>query len=185
MDSGGADSRYGVKSFPGRDGTQTTSNDNLLVDVASKVDTPQEQSVEQLLQSCEEQCSFCEGIFIAFTKLIAAVAGQIMEDNSKCIQELWEFTKELRDQEKNFFSRIELARSRSQHLDEHHVARVEQLEKWRRAQKEKVEGVERLLTALLQGNINMERKQSQGKIEKSQVIFNSQIYFLSNTITTC
>ena len=178
LDSGETESSDGIKRGPGRDGTQLISN------VAAKVDPPQGESVEQLLQSWEEQCSFCEGIFIALTKLFGAVAGQLMKDNSKCIQQLWEFTMELREREKKLFSRIdrECLHSQSQNMDKQYVARVEQLEKWKRAPKEQIEGLGKLLSNLLyQGST--ERKQYQERVEKDQVIFDSPICFSSDIRT--
>ena len=114
--------------------------------------------MEQLLESCEVKRVSCQAGYDALIKLIGEV-GQPQEDNSKCIRELRDFTKELRDQEKKFFSKIELVHGQSQHLDKRQVGRLEQLEKWKRAQKEQVAGVEKLLSSLL----------NQGKVEKRQV----------------
>lgn len=120
----------------------------------------QGESVQQLLKSCEDQRRFCEGIYVALIKLVGEV-GQPREDNAKCIRQLCDFTKDLQDQEKTFFSKIEQVRSQSQHLNELQVAQVEELDKWKRAQKQQVEGVEKLLSLLL----------NQGTMEKSQVSF--------------
>ena len=116
------------------------------------------QDPAHLLHSCEEQHAFCQGIYNALIKLIGEV-GQPREDNFMCIKQLCDFTKELKDQEKIFFPKIELLRNLKQHLDKLQVAQVEELEKWSRAQKEQVEGVEKLLSSLL----------NQGNIEKNQV----------------
>ena len=167
LDCGDADSSDGISNCPGED-TRSTK------EVAADVHTFQGESVEQLLKSCEDQRYFCQGIYDALIKLIGEV-GQPREDNSKCIKQLCDFTKELRDQEKTFFSKIELVRGQIQHLDELQVARLEGLEKWKRAQTQQVEGVEKLLSSLLnQGKT--ERRGSQGKIEKSQVSLNQQSY---------
>lgn len=158
LDCGDADSSDGITNCP-REDTQPTKE--VLDDVNPKVQAQQGETVEQLLQSCEEQQRFCQGIYQALIKLIGEV-GQPREDNSKCIRQLCDFTKELRDQEKTFFSKIELVRSQIQHLDKLQVARVEQLEKWKRAQEIQVEGVEKLLSSLLsQGN--MEKRQASVK----------------------
>lgn len=120
----------------------------------------QGEIVQQLLKSCEDQRRFCEGIYVALIKLVGEV-GQPREDNAKCIRQLCDFIKELQDQEKTFFSKIEQVHSQSQHLDELQVAQVEELDKWKRAQKQQVEGVEKLLLLLL----------NQGTMEKRQVSF--------------
>ena len=118
-----------------------------------------QQDAEHLLQSCEEQHSLCQAIYDALIKLIGEV-GQPRDDNFMCIKQLCDFTKELKDQERTFFPKIEMLHSRKKHLDEQQVAQVEKLEKWSRAQTEQVEGVEKLLLSLL----------SQGKIiERNQV----------------
>jgi len=124
------------------------------------VHSSQGESVQQLLKSCEDQRTFCEGIYGALIKLVGEV-GQPREDNAKCIRQLCDFIKELVDQEKTFFSKIEQVRSQSQHLNEVQVVQVEELDKWKRVQKEQVEGVEKLLLLLL----------NQGIREKNQVSF--------------
>ena len=120
----------------------------------------QGESVQQLLKSCEDQRTFCEGIYGALIKLVGEV-GQPREDNAKCIRQLCDFIKELQDQEKTFFSKIEQVRSQKQHLNELEVAQVEELDKWKRVQKQQVEGVSKLLLELL----------NQGMREKNQVNF--------------
>lgn len=165
LDCGDADLSESVKNCP-IDEAQPTCDSSE--DAALMVHQSQGESVEQLIQSCEEQRRFCQGIYDALIKLIGEV-GQPREDNAKCIRQLCDFTKELRDQEKTIFSKIELLRGQNQHLDKHPVSRVEQLEKWQRAQKEQVEGVEKLLSSLLhQGG--MERRQSQGKMERQKLL---------------
>ena len=162
LDCGDAnlDTSDGVKSCPHGDmQSMKEAVDDEHVNSVSK-HLSQGASVQQLLKSCEEQRTFCEGIYGALIKLVGEV-GQPREDNSKCIQQLWDFTKELRDQEQTFFSKIEQVRSQSQCLDEGQVAQVEELDKWKRAQKQQVEGVEKLLLLLL----------NQGMKEKSQVSF--------------
>lgn len=125
----------------------------------------QVERVEQMIQSCEEQQRFCQGIYQALIRLVGEV-GQPREDSAKCIRQLCDFTKELRDQEKTLFSNIELVRN--QHLGEHQVTRIEQLEKWKRAQKEQVEGVEKLFASVLQQG-SMDRRQSYGKMERQKI----------------
>lgn len=156
-----------VKSFPQGDvqSIKETVDDETVNSVSEH--SSQGESVQQLLKSCEDQRSFCQGIYVALINLVGEV-GQPREDNAKCIRQLCDFTKELQDQEKTFFSKIEQVRSQRQHLNDEQVAQVENLDKWKRAQKQQVEGVERLLSSLLyQGT--MERRESHGKMEKSQV----------------
>lgn len=177
LDCGDADldTSDGVKSCPQGD-VQLIKEavDDAHVNSVSE-HSSQGESVQQLLKSCEDQRMFCQGIYVALIKLVGEV-GQPREDNAKCIRQLCDFTKELRDQEKTFFSKIELVHSKSQHLDKLQVAQVENLEKWKRAQKQQVEGVEKLLSSLLsQGK--MERRESHGKMEKSQVSFDNSIIF--------
>ena len=106
------------------------------------------QDVECLLQSCEEQRTFCQGVYNALIKLIGEVA-QLRHDNSMCIKQLYDFTKELKDKEKAFFSKINQLRGLKQQLNLLQVAQLEELEKWRRIQEDQIEGVEKLLSILL------------------------------------
>ena len=168
LDCGDADldTSDGVKSCP--QGGVQAAVDNEHVNSVSE-HSSQSESVQQLLKSCEDQRRFCEGIYGALIKLVGEV-GQPREDNAKCIQQLCDFTKELRDQEKTFFSKIEQVRSQSQHLNELQDAQVERLDKWKRVQKQQVEGVEKLLSSLLH----------QGMMEKRQVSFIISRLFLLN-----
>ena len=159
LDCGDADSSDSI-NCP-REDTQSTKEVAADVNLV-QVHASQGESVEQLLKSCEDQRRFCEGMYNALIKLVGEV-GQPREDNFKCIKQLCDFTKELRDQEKTFFSKIELVRAQNQHLDELQVARLEELEKWKRAQTQQVEGVEKLLSILLNQR-------------KSQVSLNQQSY---------
>lgn len=126
----------------------------------------QAEGMEHMIQSCEEQRCFCQKIFDALIKLVSEV-GQPREDSAKCIGQLCDFTKELRDQEKAVFSKIEYVHN--QYLNKHQVIRIEELEKWKRAQKEQVEGVEKLLSSLLQQGY-LDRKPSHGKLERQKLL---------------
>ena len=101
-----------------------------------------------LLHACGEQRSLCQGMYSALIKLIGEV-GQPRDDNFMCIKQLCDFTKELKDQEKTFFSKINQLDGLKQQLDVPQVAQLEDLRKWSRAQKEQIEGVEKLLSSLL------------------------------------
>lgn len=126
----------------------------------------QDESVEQMIQSCVEQRNLCQGIFDALINLVSEV-GKPREDSAKCIGQLCDFTKELRDQEKTLFSKIEFVHN--QQLDKNQVIRIEQLQKWKRAQKEQVEGVEKLLSNVLQQG-SIDRRQSYGKMERQKLL---------------
>ena len=117
------------------------------------------QDATQLLHSCEEQRTFCEGIYNALIKLVGEV-GQPRDDNFMCIKQLCDFTKQLKDQEKIFLPKIELLHNLKQNLDQLQVAQVKDLEKWSRAQKEQFEGVDRLLSTLLYEEKNQVSLQS-------------------------
>ncbi|XP_068706989.1 probable serine/threonine-protein kinase ifkC isoform X2 [Montipora foliosa] len=117
-----------------------------------------QQDVNHLLQSCEEQQSFCQGIYSALIKLIGEV-GQPRDDNFKCISQLCDFTKELKDREKALSPKIELLNNMKDCLDMHQTTKLEKLDKWYRAQQEQIDGVEKLLSSLLsQGNIAKKQK---------------------------
>lgn len=167
LDCGDVDSNDGVQNNS-RDNTQPIATHSLFDD---KVDLQQGESVEQLLHSCEEHRSFCQMIFGALIKLTGEV-GQLSEDNAKCIKQLTDFTMELREQERANFSKIEFVRSQSQHLDEQHVVRAEELVKWKTQQEVQFMEVEKLLSELRRQG-SMERAQS----PRSQVISNCSIFF--------
>lgn len=183
LDCGDADldTSDGVKSCPQGDlqSMKKTVDDNHITSVSEH--SSQGESVQQLLKSCEDQRMFCEGIYGALIKLVGEV-GQPREDNAKCIRQLCDFIKELQDQEKTFFSKIEQVRSQSQ-LNDLQLAQVASLDKWKRAQKQQVEGVEKLLLLLLnQGK--MERRESHGKMEKSQKQLNRRSEPIKSTTTS-
>ena len=171
LDCGDADldTSNGVKSCPQGDvqSIKKTVDDDHFTSVSEH--SSQGESVQQLLKSCEDQRMFCEGIYGALIKLVGEV-GQPREDNAECIRQLCHFIKELQDQERTFFSKIEQVRSRS-HLNELQVAQVQSLDKWKRVQKQQVEGVEKLLLLLLNQGPKVERRESHGKMEKIQVSF--------------
>ena len=111
--------------------------------------TMSSQDVTHLLRSCEEQHTFCQRIYNTLIQLIGEVAP-LGEDNFKCIKQLYDFTKELKEQEKTFLPKFEVLRDLKEQLDSLQVAHLEELEKWSRAQKEQVQGVEKLLLSLFQ-----------------------------------
>ena len=125
------------------------------------------QDAEYLLHSCKEQRTFCQGMYNALINLIGEV-GKPREDNFKCIKQLCDFTKELRDQVRTFFSKIDQLHLLKQQLDKPQVEQEEELEKWSRAQKEQLEGVEKLLSNLL----------NQGKSQVSSRITYSTCHIL-------
>ena len=119
---------------------------------------PQQDKVH-LLQSCEEQLSFCRGIFDALVRLIGEVCE--LKHDKVMISKLWNFTKELKDQEKQllFSSKIESLNSSKDNLYEDQTAELENLTKWYKAHQEQLSQLEKLLSTLL----------CQGKSTKSQV----------------
>ncbi|XP_044173111.1 putative uncharacterized protein MYH16 isoform X4 [Acropora millepora] len=119
---------------------------------------PQQDKVH-LLQSCEEQLSFCRGIFDALVRLIGEVCE--LKHDKVMISKLWNFTKELKDQEKQllFSSKIESLNSSKDTLYVDQTAELENLTKWYKAHQEQLSQLEKLLSTLLR----------QGKSTKSQV----------------
>ncbi|XP_044173109.1 uncharacterized protein LOC114954144 isoform X2 [Acropora millepora] len=118
---------------------------------------PQQDKVH-LLQSCEEQLSFCRGIFDALVRLIGEVCE--LKHDKVMISKLWNFTKELKDQEKQllFSSKIESLNSSKDTLYVDQTAELENLTKWYKAHQEQLSQLEKLLSTLLR----------QGKSTKSQ-----------------
>ena len=109
---------------------------------------PQQDEVH-LLKSCEEQLAFCRGIFDALLKLTGEV-GQLKHDNIICISKLWDFTKELKHQEKQFLSsKIKSLNSLKDNLDEDQTAELEKLAKWYKIHQEQFDELEKLLSMVL------------------------------------
>ena len=139
LDSSDAESCAGSSDF--KQITQPLKNDQNDVKMSS-------QDVTHLLHSCNEQHTFCQSINDALIQLIVELVP-LVKDNFMCIKQLCVFTKELKEQEKRFLSKIEVLRDLKEQLDSLQVAQLEELEKWSRAQKEQVQGVEKLLSSLL------------------------------------
>ena len=121
--------------------TQPLRNDQIDVTMSS-------QDVTHLLRSCEEQHTFCQGIYNNLIQLIGEVAP-LGEDNFMCIKQLYDFTKELKEREKTFLPKFEVLLDVKEQLDSLQVARLEKLVKWSRAQEERFQEVEKLLLSLL------------------------------------
>jgi len=159
----------GAKSCPQGD---VQSKKETVYDEHLSAHSLQGESLQQLLKSCDDQRSFCQGIYGALIELVGEVGQLPREDNAKCIRQLYDFTKELQDQEKTLFSKIEqLACCQCQQSNDLQATQVKKLDKWKRTQKEQVEGVEKLLLSLL-NQWTMERRESHGKMEKSQKLLN-------------
>ncbi|KAK2549955.1 hypothetical protein P5673_029403 [Acropora cervicornis] len=118
-------------------------NDSLV----HEAKVPQQDEVH-LLQSCEEQQSLCQGIFDALIKLSGEV-GQLKGDNFVCISKLWNFIKEIKDQEKLFSSKIESLNSLKDNLSEDQSDELEKLAKWYKTYQKQVDGLEKFLSSLL------------------------------------
>ena len=84
-----------------KDKTEPTSS--LL---SEEVDPPNDESVEKLLQSCEEHRNYYQRMFDVLIKLTAE-AGQLNEDKVDCIKILLDFTRELKQEKTTLFSKIE------------------------------------------------------------------------------
>ena len=107
------------------------------------------QDVIHLLNSCEEQQAFFQDFYSALIQMIGEVP-RLGEENFMCIKQLYNVTRELKGQEnKIILPKIDMLHRLKEQLDKPQVAQVEELEKWSRAQKEQVEGVEKLLSSLL------------------------------------
>ena len=139
-------------NFDKTDGSQDASKgkteptSSLL---SEEVDPPNDESVEKLLQLCEEHRNIFQRRFEAIIKLTAEVAQQ-SEDNVNCISQLLEFTMELQQEEIKLFSKIDLVRTQSQLSDERHVDRAEKLHKWKRCHEMQFKGFEKLMSGLHQ-----------------------------------
>lgn len=152
LDCGDGDTSDG-DSGGTRQETNCSSDDN--------VDPSYSESTEKLLLFCEENRKFCNSIFVVLIKLTDEV-GRLSEDNFECIQQLREFTGELREQERKLFVKIEYLRNQSQHSDEQHAARAEKLVKWKTEQEKQFMEVEKLLSGLLHQGSKDSRPQYQG-----------------------
>nr|XP_058943718.1 uncharacterized protein LOC131771870 [Pocillopora verrucosa] len=152
LDCGDGDTSDG-DSGGTRQETNCSSDDN--------VDPSYSESTEKLLLFCEENRKFCNSIFVVLIKLTDEV-GRLSEDNLDCIQQLREFTGELREQERKLFVKIEYLRNQSQHSDEQHAARAEKLVKWKTEQEKQFMEVEKLLSGLLHQGSKDSRPQYQG-----------------------
>lgn len=118
-------------------------NDSLV----HEAKVPQQDEVH-LLQSCEEQQSLCQRIFDALIKLSGEV-GQLKGDNYVCISTLWNFMKEIKDQEKLFSSKIESLNSLKDNLSEDQTDELEKLAKWYKTYQKQVDGLQKFLSSLL------------------------------------
>ncbi|CAH3041110.1 unnamed protein product, partial [Pocillopora meandrina] len=112
-----------------------------------EVKPPNDESVEKLLQSCEEHRNFFQRMFDVLIKLTAEV-GQQSEDNVNLIQPLSDFTMELRQEKITLFSKIESVPTQSQLSDEQHVDRAEKLHKWKRRHEVRFKEVEKLMSTI-------------------------------------
>lgn len=140
-------------------GTQDTSKkkiEPLSSSLNKEVDPSNDESVDKLLQTCEEHRNFFQKMFEGLIKVTAEVAQQ-SEDNVKCIQQLLEYTKELQREEIALFLKIELVCTQNQLSDEKHGDRIEELQKWKTQHEVQFKEVEKLLSGLLNAEWKMER----------------------------
>ena len=137
-----------------KDKTEPTSS--LLNE---EVDPPNNESVEKLLESCEQHRYYFQRMFDALIKLTGEV-GQQNEDNVDCIEKLLEFTRELKQKETTLFSKIESVGTQSQIKDKQHANRVEELQKWKTQHELQFKEIEKLLSSGLLYQRATERKPS-------------------------
>ena len=150
---GNVDKTDGIQDAS-KDKTEPTSS--LLNE---EVDPPNDESVEKLLQSCEEHRNYFQRMFDALVKLTGEV-GQQNEDNVDCIKKLLDFTRELKQEETTLFSKIESVGTQSQLKDKQHANRVEELQKWKTQHELQFKEIEKLLSSGLLYQRTTERKPS-------------------------
>ena len=143
-----------------------------------EVDPPNYESVEKLLQSCEEHSNFFQRMFDVLIKLTAEV-GQQSEDNVNLIQPLSDFTMELQQEKITLFSKIESVPTQSQLSDERHVDRAEKLHKWKRRYEVRFEEAEKLMS-YIKSNTVIHQKTTEGEPNNRGrlVISNRLTFFL-------
>ena len=139
------------------------------------MDPPNDESVEKLLQLCEEHRNIFQRRFEAVIKLTAEVAQQ-SEDNVNCISQLLDFTMELQQEEIKLFSKIDLLRTQSQLSDERHKDRAEELHKWKTQHEVQIKEVEKLLSGLLHQSTTEGKPNYKGRL----VISNRLTFFQFN-----
>ena len=150
---GNVDKTDGIQDAS-KDKTEPTSS--LLNE---EVDPPNNESVEKLLESCEQHRYYFQRMFDALIKLTGEV-GQQNEDNVDCIEKLLEFTRELKQKETTLFSKIESVGTQSQLKDKQHANRVEELQKWKTQHELQFKEIEKLLSSGLLYQRTTERKPS-------------------------
>ena len=150
---GNGDKTDGIQDAS-KDKTEPTSS--LLNE---EVDPPNDESVEKLLESCEQHRYYFQRMFDALIKLTGEV-GQQNEDNVDCIEKLLDFARELKQKETTLFSKIESVGTQSQLKDKQHANRVEELQKWKTQHELQFKEIEKLLSSGLLYQRTTERKPS-------------------------
>ena len=150
---GNVDKTDGIQDAS-KDKTEPTSS--LLNE---EVDPPNDESVEKLLESCEQHRYYFQRMFDALIKLTGEV-GQQNEDNVDCIEKLLDFARELKQKETTLFSKIESVGTQSQLKDKQHANRVEELQKWKTQHELQFKEIEKLLSSGLLYQRTTERKPS-------------------------
>ncbi|KAK3746761.1 hypothetical protein QZH41_013590, partial [Actinostola sp. cb2023] len=125
----------------------------------------------EMLKMCVVQSENSQIMYRVLIKLIGEVGP--LEGNSRCLRQLSDFTNELRDQERKLYPKLVLLDALKDNLDDNQVAILGRLQKWQQTQNKQVDGIEKLITSLLeQGNIRWHRKTSN---RRSEPIFNKII----------
>ncbi|XP_032218487.2 uncharacterized protein LOC5517988 isoform X1 [Nematostella vectensis] len=160
----------------------TLSSDDSDCDISPREELPQQilstktkennlssADLSELLRTCEFQSDSWQRMYRVLIKLIGEVGP--LDGNSRCLKQLSDFTNELRDQENKLFPKIEQLEQVQKQLDKDQLVRLASLQKWRQTQNQQVDGIEKLLTSLLeQGNIRLTRKQQKAQNRKSEPI---------------
>lgn len=110
----------------------------------------------EMLRMCILQSENSQMMYKTLIKLIGEVGP--LEGNSRCLRQLSDFTNELREQERKIIPKLYMLTALKANLEENQVAILERLQKWQQTQNKQVEGIEKLITSLLeQGKICWKR----------------------------
>jgi len=93
-------------------------------------------------------------------KVLIKLIGEVgpLEGNSRCLRQLSDFTNELREQERKLLPKLYTVNAMKDNLDSKQVAVLERLLKWQQTQTKQVDGIDKLITSLLeQGKIGWKR----------------------------
>lgn len=131
-------------------------------DSASNKTAMSQEQLQEMLRMCVLQSESSQMMYKVLIKLIGEVGP--LEGNSRCLRQLSDFTNELREQERKLLPKLYTVNALKDNLDSKQVAVLERLLKWQQTQTKQVEGIEKLITSLLeQGKIQWKRVNAQCK----------------------